>query len=62
MGTCSTKLNLPYGLELVLSNIPSSDDKSKMLLGLQLEYDNFTPQAQKKIDEATRAHIEKKIE
>ena len=49
MGACSTKINLPYGLELVLSNVPS-EDKSKMLLGLQLEYDSFTPQAQKRID------------
>ena len=61
MGACSTKINLPYGLELVLSNVPS-EDKSKMLLGLQLEYDSFTPQAQKRIDELTKTHIEKKIE
>ena len=56
MGACQTKLNLPYGLELVLSNVPSAD-KSKMLLGLQLEYDSFTKQAQVKIDELTKQHI-----
>lgn len=56
MGACYVKMPLPYGVELVLSNAPNQD-KSKMLLALNLEYDNFNSDAKKKIDELTKAHI-----